>query len=431
MDGILRRVEILTRDELVWLATYLSGRLRALPPPGDCSVAQRTAHQPPESADPGVSYGNACPTLVSGPAPSRTLTERIEARNFSMDPWECTGSAPQGWETHLQRSIVPIQGYIQLCPCEYLCTCPCVQSHVFLTALLNLVMWTWSTMIIHVLAASKGSSILRGSPIPLPACHQLCNQCSRKKCCLRYLHDFHACYWCNLHPGCVPTPLGVGTRIQLDVLVKKLRIDERKMREWLAMILGYVFGLPNWSVLDYEWWRCYVREKMYWGWVRTGFTLPWLLKVDAVVVLFVFVWCLCLVVALLVLCCGWLLFALFVFCLAVLVFSWLSVSNRMTFAMLTHKLWSTGDDVVLVEGDTRLVALVFTQFLTFLRSFGLPVSPEISRSRRAKKKLSKGKRAWSWRRTSAEVAAPAMIQVRTYRSREGNGDLRSRIMGRT
>ena len=40
------------------------------------------------------------------------------------------------------------------------------------------------------------------------ACDQLCHQCSRQECCLRYLHDVRACYWCNLHPGCVPTPGG-------------------------------------------------------------------------------------------------------------------------------------------------------------------------------------------------------------------------------
>ena len=68
----------------------------------------------------------------------------------------------------------------------------------------------------------------------------------------------------------------------------------------------------------------------------------------------VFVWCLGSVVALLVL-------LVWCFCsLAVFVFLWLSVSNRMTFAMLTHKLWSTGDDVVLVKWHTRLFALVFT-----------------------------------------------------------------------
>ncbi len=82
-------------------------------------------------------------------------------------------------------------------------------------------------------------------------------------------------------------------------------------------------------------------------------------------------------VALLVWCCGWLVFALLVFCLAVFVFPWLSVSDRITFA---------GDDVVLAEWATRLIALVFTQFLTFLSSFGRPVSSEISRSRRATKK---------------------------------------------
>ena len=71
----LRQLEGLSRHELVWLNTYLTGRLRALP-----------------------------------------LPERIDALNYSLDPWECTGAAPQGWANHLQRSLLPIQGYIQLRP---------------------------------------------------------------------------------------------------------------------------------------------------------------------------------------------------------------------------------------------------------------------------------------------------------------------------
>ncbi len=34
MDTILRQLECLSGDELVWLNTYLTGRLRALPPTG-------------------------------------------------------------------------------------------------------------------------------------------------------------------------------------------------------------------------------------------------------------------------------------------------------------------------------------------------------------------------------------------------------------
>ncbi len=69
-------------------------------------------------------------------------------------------------------------------------------------------------MIIHVRAASKGSSILRGSPIPLGVPQNF----------LRVINfaisvpgrsaasDIHACYLCNLRPGCVPTPLGGGDK---------------------------------------------------------------------------------------------------------------------------------------------------------------------------------------------------------------------------
>ena len=241
------------------------------------SVAQRTAHQPPESADPGVSYGNARPTLVSGAAPSRTLTERLlEAHNFSMDPWECTGSALQGWETHLQRSIVPIQGYPAAPWCHYT-SLPAFGSVPEETSGGSVAVAPVAKAAPACLGcATQPESIFARAPVcnhtcsycfaqpcdgdmehddhtcygceqrklnpagepntpwrapKLLACDQLCNQCSRKKRGLRYLRDIHACYWCSLHPGCVPTPLGVGTRIPLDVLVKKLRIDERKMRE--------------------------------------------------------------------------------------------------------------------------------------------------------------------------------------------------------
>ena len=44
------------------------------------------------------------------------LPERIEALNYSLDPWERTEAAPQGWANHLQQLLVLIQGYIQLRP---------------------------------------------------------------------------------------------------------------------------------------------------------------------------------------------------------------------------------------------------------------------------------------------------------------------------
>ena len=39
--------------------------------------------------------------------------------NMSMDPWEQTGAAPQGWASHLHQTVLPVQGYtcgIQLRP---------------------------------------------------------------------------------------------------------------------------------------------------------------------------------------------------------------------------------------------------------------------------------------------------------------------------
>ncbi len=59
------------------------------------------------------------PTIAGGNGEqdniARTQTP-VTAFNFSMDPWECTGAAPQGWATHLQQSLLPVQGYLHLRP---------------------------------------------------------------------------------------------------------------------------------------------------------------------------------------------------------------------------------------------------------------------------------------------------------------------------
>ena len=46
--------------------------------------------------------------------PVAALAERVGDFNISMDPWEQTGAAPQGWATHLHQTVIPVQGYIQL-----------------------------------------------------------------------------------------------------------------------------------------------------------------------------------------------------------------------------------------------------------------------------------------------------------------------------
>ena len=112
MDNILRDLEGLSRHELVWLNTYLVGRLRALPP----ESVQHVSPQPEVTPTaPATSPGSTCESGTSATTVA-PLPERIEALNYSLGPWERTGAAPQGWANHLQQSMVPIQGYIQLRP---------------------------------------------------------------------------------------------------------------------------------------------------------------------------------------------------------------------------------------------------------------------------------------------------------------------------
>ena len=64
MDAVLRLLEGLRRDELVWL---------------NAPTRANTACDP------------------SGEPPAAALAERVGDFNMSMDPWERTGAAPQGW----------------------------------------------------------------------------------------------------------------------------------------------------------------------------------------------------------------------------------------------------------------------------------------------------------------------------------------------
>ena len=124
MDNILRNLESLSRTELVWLNTYLVGRLRALPPENDSHPAVPGIESPGSVAMQGPNGVTCQQEAAVAPLP-----DRIDALNsWTLDPWERTGAAPQGWATHLHQAMVPIQGYIQL-------TLPV--SPGVLTALLN------------------------------------------------------------------------------------------------------------------------------------------------------------------------------------------------------------------------------------------------------------------------------------------------------
>ena len=107
MDTILRLLEGLRRDELVWLNTYLTGRLRAMPPPATAAATVQVSAVPARASTAVDSVGEL---------PVAALAERVGDFNVSMDPWERTGAAPQGWAPHLHQTVIPVQGYIQLRP---------------------------------------------------------------------------------------------------------------------------------------------------------------------------------------------------------------------------------------------------------------------------------------------------------------------------
>ena len=103
----LRLLEGLRHDEIVWLNTYLTGRLRAMPPPAAAAATAR-ASAGPVHADIAADSVDDLPALA--------LAERVGDFNISMDPWEQTGAAPQGWAAHARQTVIPVQGYIQLRP---------------------------------------------------------------------------------------------------------------------------------------------------------------------------------------------------------------------------------------------------------------------------------------------------------------------------
>ena len=87
------------------------GRLRALPPENDSHPAVPGIGSPGSVAMQGPNGVTCQQEAAVAPLP-----DRIDALNSSLDPWERTGAAPQGWATHLHQAMVPIQGYIQLRP---------------------------------------------------------------------------------------------------------------------------------------------------------------------------------------------------------------------------------------------------------------------------------------------------------------------------
>ena len=198
MDNILRNLESLSRTELVWLNTYLVGRLRALPPEND-------THPTVPEVEPHGSVAMQGPSGVTSQQEAKVapLPDRIDALNSSLDPWERTGAAPQGWATHLRQAMVPIQGYIQLRP----------QTEGTLPAFGFTSQSPSGDKVVpdsggqpaprRIGKASPSVSIFSRDPI----CKNTCRYCRCQPCDVGVEHDDHTCYSCEqrlLHPGGVP-----------------------------------------------------------------------------------------------------------------------------------------------------------------------------------------------------------------------------------
>ena len=124
--------------------------------------------------------------------PAVALAERVGDFNISIDLWEQTGAAPQGWAAHVHQTVIPVQGYIQLRPQDT--TLPSFGSGppaTVATADENL-----STEVAVRDGGGKASpSVSIFSRVPL--CSHTCRHCRCKPCDIATEHDDHICYNCE------------------------------------------------------------------------------------------------------------------------------------------------------------------------------------------------------------------------------------------
>ena len=183
MDTILRLLEGLRRDEIVWPNTYLTGRLRAMPPPAAAAATAQVSAGPAHADIAGDSVDEL---------PAVAVAERVGDFNISMDPWEQTGVAPQGWAAHLHQAVIPVQGYIQLRPQDT--TLPSFGSGPPATAeTANENLPTGVAVREGGGKASPSVSIFSRAPL----CSNTCRHCRSKPCDIATDHDDHICYNCE------------------------------------------------------------------------------------------------------------------------------------------------------------------------------------------------------------------------------------------
>ena len=134
--------------------------------------------------------------------PVAALAERVGDFNVSMDPWERTGAAPQGWASHLHQTMIPVQGYVQLRPHDTTLPsfggCPPATSGTE-----NKTTPTDVAIMGGGGKASPSVSIFSRAPL----CPNTCRHCRSKPCDIATDHDDHICYNCEqrlLFPERIP-----------------------------------------------------------------------------------------------------------------------------------------------------------------------------------------------------------------------------------
>ena len=187
---ILREIEQLSRNELVWLNTYLAGRLRALPPASvhhSCPQLEVTTTAP-------ILQHLALPV---GLDPVMLLWHRYQMMR-STTRWTRGNAQELPRKTHLQQSLLPIQGYIQLRPQaptplpDFGTAGPSSPGDSSVTE-------TAMAAPRRLGKASKSVSIFARDPL----CKNTCRHCRKRPCDVGIEHDDHTCYDCEqqlLHP---------------------------------------------------------------------------------------------------------------------------------------------------------------------------------------------------------------------------------------
>ena len=124
--------------------------------------------------------------------PAVALAERVGDFNISMDPWEQTGAAPQGWAAHARQTVIPVQGYIQLRPQDT--TLPSFGSGPPATAAT-----TDENLSTEVAVRDGGGKASPSVSIfsRAPLCSHTCRHCRCKPCDIATEHDDHICYNCE------------------------------------------------------------------------------------------------------------------------------------------------------------------------------------------------------------------------------------------